>query len=79
MQPRIYELDNINVDIRENHLRAWRDEQARILRSAQTAARPSLIERVEVGLGCLLVKAGESLRSCPVPFSPARLAETVPE
>lgn len=69
MQPRIYELDNVNVDIRENHMRAWRDEQARLLRSSNPAGQPSLIERLEVELGCFLVKVGERLRSCPAPFS----------
>ena len=61
MQPRIYELDNVNFDIRENHSRALRAAQVKAVREANPSHRVSLLDRFEHALGSFLITAGERL------------------
>lgn len=61
MQTRIYELENVNVDIRENHARALRAEQVGTAREANPTGQLSLFDRLEQALGILLITAGEHL------------------
>lgn len=67
MYPRIYELDNVNFSIRENHQRALREAQADAVRQTNPLHEGSLVARVELSLGNLLIKIGERLRSRPTP------------
>lgn len=65
MHPHLYELDQVNVDIQQNHRDARNAEQLRIARQHQATSLVAVALRLRVSIGSMLIAAGERLRHAP--------------
>lgn len=62
MHPHLYELDQVNVTIQQNHRDAMNAEHLRIARQHQAASLVAVAMRLRSSIGGMLITAGESLR-----------------
>jgi hypothetical protein len=74
MHPFLYELDQVHVDIQQNHRAARNAAQVRIARQHQATGVMAAAGRLRAALGSLLITAGERLGQVPG-APPALLAD----
>ena len=69
MHPHLYELDQVNVVIHQNHRTALQDEHLRVLRGVRPGRVAAIATALRASLATLLVAAGERIRNEPIAAS----------
>jgi hypothetical protein len=69
MHPHLYELDQVNVVIHQNHRAALQDEHLRALRGERQGRIAAIVMALRASVATLLIAAGERIRNEPVASS----------
>ncbi len=69
MHPHLYELDQVNVVIHQNHRAALQDAEARVLRGKRVSWIAAVAMVLRASVATMLIAAGEYIRNEPVSSS----------